>query len=90
MTLWSQGWTRTLRSTTKSSRLSSSLPSSYKLYLFALYCSLTDQVRPLYQNVDANFSKIQQIMSNRILPAVKRYAVETESVRDAAKVRGNA
>ena len=27
-------------------------------------------------------------MSNRILPAVKRYAVETESVRDAAKVRG--
>ncbi|THH31025.1 hypothetical protein EUX98_g3159 [Antrodiella citrinella] len=38
------------------------------------------------QNIDANFSKIQQIMANRILPAVKRYAVSTEPVREAAKV----
>ncbi|KAL4250279.1 DASH complex subunit ASK1 [Abortiporus biennis] len=37
------------------------------------------------QNVDANFSKIQQIMANRILPAVKRYAVGTEPVREAAR-----
>ncbi|TCD67891.1 DASH complex subunit ask1 [Steccherinum ochraceum] len=37
------------------------------------------------QNIDANFSKIQQIMSGRILPAVKRYAVSTEPVREAAK-----
>ncbi|EKM61691.1 uncharacterized protein PHACADRAFT_204861 [Phanerochaete carnosa HHB-10118-sp] len=37
------------------------------------------------QNVDANFSKIQQVMANRILPAVKRYAVGTEPVREAAK-----
>ncbi|KAH8094634.1 hypothetical protein BXZ70DRAFT_896723 [Cristinia sonorae] len=37
------------------------------------------------QNIDANFSKIQQIMANRILPAVKRYAVSTEPVREAAK-----
>ncbi|KAK7686536.1 hypothetical protein QCA50_010136 [Cerrena zonata] len=37
------------------------------------------------QNIDANFSKIQQIMANRILPAVKRYAVGTEPIRDAAK-----
>lgn len=39
------------------------------------------------QNIDANFSRIQQVMDNRILPAVKRYAVGTEPVRDAAKVR---
>lgn len=38
------------------------------------------------QNIDANFSKIQQIMANRVLPAVKRYAVSTEPVREAAKV----
>ncbi|KAL6307794.1 hypothetical protein BKA93DRAFT_726870 [Sparassis latifolia] len=37
------------------------------------------------QNIDANFSKMQQIMANRILPAVKRYAVGTEPVREAAK-----
>ncbi|KAI0035797.1 hypothetical protein K488DRAFT_82691 [Vararia minispora EC-137] len=37
------------------------------------------------QNVDANFSKMQQIMSNRLLPAFKRFAVATEPVREAAK-----
>ncbi|KAI0931200.1 hypothetical protein AcV5_005258 [Taiwanofungus camphoratus] len=37
------------------------------------------------QNIDANFSKMQQIMANRILPAFKRYAVGTEPVREAAK-----
>ena len=37
------------------------------------------------QNVDANFSRIQQVMANRILPAVKRYAVGTEPVREAAR-----
>ena len=42
------------------------------------------------QNIDANFSKIQQIMANRILPAVKRYAVSTEPVREAAKVCNHA
>ncbi|OCH87558.1 hypothetical protein OBBRIDRAFT_820573 [Obba rivulosa] len=36
------------------------------------------------QNIDANFSKMQQIMANKILPAVKRYAVGTQPVRDAA------
>ncbi|KAK7044272.1 DASH complex subunit ask1 [Paramarasmius palmivorus] len=37
------------------------------------------------QNIDENFSKIHHILSTRILPAVKRYAVATEPVRDAAK-----
>ncbi|KAI0372333.1 hypothetical protein BV20DRAFT_964481 [Pilatotrama ljubarskyi] len=37
------------------------------------------------QNIDANFSKIQHVMANRILPAVKRYAVGTQPVREAAK-----
>ncbi|KAI0667704.1 hypothetical protein C8Q78DRAFT_1052168 [Trametes maxima] len=37
------------------------------------------------QNIDANFSKIQHVMAGRILPAVKRYAVGTQPVREAAK-----
>ncbi|KAK2460119.1 hypothetical protein APHAL10511_007885 [Amanita phalloides] len=37
------------------------------------------------QNIDENFSKIQSILANKILPAVKRYAVGTEPVREAAK-----
>ncbi|KZT02233.1 uncharacterized protein LAESUDRAFT_738840 [Laetiporus sulphureus 93-53] len=37
------------------------------------------------QKLDANFAKMQDIMANRILPAVKRYAVGTEPVREAAK-----
>ncbi|KAI0071018.1 hypothetical protein K474DRAFT_1631069 [Panus rudis PR-1116 ss-1] len=36
------------------------------------------------QNLDAIFSKIQQILNGRILPAVKRYAIATEPVREAA------
>ncbi|KAI0095135.1 hypothetical protein BDY19DRAFT_988901 [Irpex rosettiformis] len=48
-----------------------------------------DQIEQLItirlQNIDANFSKIQQILANRILPAVKRYSVGTEPVREAAK-----
>ncbi|KAL0575229.1 DASH complex subunit ask1 [Marasmius crinis-equi] len=38
------------------------------------------------QNIDENFSKIYHILSTRILPAVKRYAVGTEPVREAAKI----
>ncbi|KAK1218326.1 DASH complex subunit ask1 [Marasmius sp. AFHP31] len=37
------------------------------------------------QNIDENFSKIHHILSTRILPAVKKYAVGTEPVREAAK-----
>ncbi|KAG7092110.1 hypothetical protein E1B28_008485 [Marasmius oreades] len=37
------------------------------------------------QNIDENFSKIYHLLSTRILPAVKRYAVGTEPVREAAK-----
>lgn len=52
-----------------------------------LVCTFLLLMPESYQNVDANFSRIQQIMANRILPAVKRYAVGTEPVREAAKVR---
>ena len=38
------------------------------------------------QNIDANFSNIQNIPETRILQAVKRYAVSTEPVRESAKV----
>ncbi|OJT12086.1 hypothetical protein TRAPUB_11378, partial [Trametes pubescens] len=37
------------------------------------------------QNIDANFSKIQHVMAGRILPAVKRYAVGSQPVREAAQ-----
>ena len=38
------------------------------------------------QDIDANFSRMQQVLSNRILPAFKRYSIGTEPVREAAKV----
>ncbi|KZP15656.1 hypothetical protein FIBSPDRAFT_935074 [Athelia psychrophila] len=48
-----------------------------------------DQIEQLItiklQNIDANFSKIQHLMANKLLPAVKKYAVSTEPVREAAK-----
>ncbi|KAH9924349.1 uncharacterized protein BXZ73DRAFT_91330 [Epithele typhae] len=37
------------------------------------------------QNIDANFSKMQHIMANRVLPAMKRYAIGTQPVREAAR-----
>ncbi|KAJ3806239.1 DASH complex subunit Ask1-domain-containing protein [Lentinula aff. lateritia] len=37
------------------------------------------------QNIDQNFAKIHHILSTRILPAVKRYSIGTEPVREAAK-----
>lgn len=42
--------------------------------------------RFLLQDIDANFSKMQQVLSNRILPAFKRYSIGTEPAREAAKV----
>jgi DASH complex subunit ASK1 len=42
------------------------------------------------QNIDENFSKIHNILANKILPAVKRYAVGTKPVREAANVRPDA
>ncbi|KIJ66465.1 hypothetical protein HYDPIDRAFT_129352 [Hydnomerulius pinastri MD-312] len=48
-----------------------------------------DQIEQLItlklQNIDANFSRIQNLMATKLLPAVKRYAVSTEPVREAAK-----
>ncbi|KAH9973366.1 DASH complex subunit Ask1-domain-containing protein [Lactifluus volemus] len=37
------------------------------------------------QDIDADFSKMQQVLSQRILPAFKRYSIGTEPVREAAK-----
>ncbi|KAM6498752.1 hypothetical protein JOM56_006700 [Amanita muscaria] len=37
------------------------------------------------QNIDENFSKIHNLLADKLLPAVKRYSVGTEPVRDAAK-----
>ncbi|PPQ81837.1 hypothetical protein CVT26_014384 [Gymnopilus dilepis] len=36
-------------------------------------------------NIDENFSKIHNLLATKLLPAVKRYAVGTEPVREAAK-----
>ncbi|KAH8111971.1 DASH complex subunit Ask1-domain-containing protein [Phellopilus nigrolimitatus] len=37
------------------------------------------------QNIDANFARAHQILSTKILPAVKRFAVNTEPVRESAR-----
>ncbi|KAF9566986.1 hypothetical protein CPC08DRAFT_63388 [Agrocybe pediades] len=37
------------------------------------------------QNIDENFSKIHNVLATKLLPAIKRYAVGTEPVREAAK-----
>ncbi|KAG6849016.1 hypothetical protein H0H93_011961, partial [Arthromyces matolae] len=37
------------------------------------------------QNIDENFAKIHHLLANKVLPALKRYAVATEPVREAAK-----
>ncbi|KAI0056665.1 hypothetical protein BV25DRAFT_1920804 [Artomyces pyxidatus] len=48
-----------------------------------------DQIEQLItlklQDIDANFSKMQQVLSSRILPAFKRYSVATQPVREASK-----
>ncbi|KAJ7650710.1 DASH complex subunit Ask1-domain-containing protein [Roridomyces roridus] len=36
------------------------------------------------QHIDENFSKINSVLANKILPAVKRYAADTKPVREAA------
>lgn len=68
----------------RSNRLSNSLRSNCRYFSTAK--TILHNSSCYLQNIDANFSKIQQIMANRILPAVKRYAVGTEPIRDAAKV----
>ncbi|KAL0951927.1 hypothetical protein HGRIS_008581 [Hohenbuehelia grisea] len=54
--------------------------------------SVTDQIEQIeqlitikLQNIDENFSKIHNLLANKLLPAVKRYAVGTEPVREAAQ-----
>jgi len=39
-----------------------------------------------FQNIDETFSKIHNVLATKILPAVKRYGVGTEPVREAARV----
>jgi len=51
-----------------------------------MFSALILSTRLLLQDIDANFSKMQQVLSNRILPAFKRYSIGTEPAREAAKV----
>ena len=47
-----------------------------------------DQLNTLIlQEIDANFAKIHQIITTRILPEIKRFAIAGEPTREAAKVR---
>jgi DASH complex subunit ASK1 len=57
-----------------------------KLQVYSSLSSSTATNDTLIQNIDENFSKIHTVLTNRILPAVKRYAVATEPVREAAQV----
>ncbi|TFK26738.1 hypothetical protein FA15DRAFT_667021 [Coprinopsis marcescibilis] len=54
--------------------------------------SVTDQIEQIeqlitikLQNIDEDFSKIHNVLASRILPSVKRYAIGTMPVREAAK-----
>ncbi|KAI9459706.1 DASH complex subunit Ask1-domain-containing protein [Lactarius psammicola] len=67
-------------------------PSSITIPGLDTTASVNDQIDQIdqlitlkLQDIDANFSKMQQVLSNRILPAVKRFAIGTEPVREAAK-----
>ncbi|KAI9432126.1 DASH complex subunit Ask1-domain-containing protein, partial [Lactarius indigo] len=67
-------------------------PSSITIPGLDTAASVNDQIDQIdqlitlkLQDIDANFSKMQQVLSNRILPAVKRFAIGTEPVREAAK-----
>ncbi|KAH8997142.1 DASH complex subunit Ask1-domain-containing protein [Lactarius hatsudake] len=67
-------------------------PSSIAIPGLDTTASVNDQIDQIdqlitlkLQDIDANFSKMQQVLSNRILPAVKRFAIGTEPVREAAK-----
>ncbi|KAH9047025.1 DASH complex subunit Ask1-domain-containing protein [Lactarius deliciosus] len=67
-------------------------PSSIAIPGLDATASVNDQIDQIdqlitlkLQDIDANFSKMQQVLSNRILPAVKRFAIGTEPVREAAK-----
>ena len=40
----------------------------------------------LLQEIDANFAKFHQIITSRILPQIKRYAIAAEPAREGAKV----
>ncbi|EIW87246.1 hypothetical protein CONPUDRAFT_161830 [Coniophora puteana RWD-64-598 SS2] len=66
-------------------------PSSIEIPGLDTTASVNDQLDQIdqlitikLQNIDANFSRIQHLMSTRLLPAIKRYAVNTEPVREAA------
>lgn len=57
-----------------------------KLQVRIANCYPTELLLIERQNIDENFSKIHNALANKLLPAVKRYAVGTEPVREAAKV----
>ncbi|KAG8688653.1 DASH complex subunit ask1 [Ceratobasidium sp. 394] len=39
------------------------------------------------QNIDKNFARCHQIITTKILPALKKYSAGSQPTRDAAKVR---
>ncbi|KDQ31398.1 hypothetical protein PLEOSDRAFT_1096263 [Pleurotus ostreatus PC15] len=67
-------------------------PSTIEIPGLDTTASVNDQIEQIeqlitikLQNIDENFSKMHNILANQMLPAVKRYAVGTEPVREAAK-----
>lgn len=40
----------------------------------------------LLQEIDANFAKFHQIITTKVLPQIKRYAIAAEPVKEGAKV----
>lgn len=40
----------------------------------------------LLQDIDHNFARFHQVVTSRLLPEIKRFALASEPTRDAAKV----
>ena len=62
------------------------LQVGYACHALSIVSVLIFSPLSLLQNIDADFSRMQQVLSNRILPAFKRYSIGTEPAREAAKV----
>ena len=60
-----------------------------RLQVWLWFQSCLDHALNALQNIDANMSRAHSILSEKILPAVKRYNLNTEPVREAARVRSD-
>jgi len=65
-----------------------SIPGISPLAPISAQIQQVDQLNTLLlQEIDANFARFHQIITNRILPEIKRFAIGAEPVRETSQVR---